>query len=125
MNSALSHALGTVVSYSLGDAGGEWALAAGWATHAVANAVAQLHAELAANLSGVEVELGEGAAERVAVHAEFVGGLALVSLVLRKHFEDVAFLELANGIHIGDTGAVHLRNESVEFALQVCLACQP
>src|SRR5277367_2553883 len=51
------------------------ALAAGRPAHAVADIVANLAAELAPDLGGVEVELGEGAAEGVAVHAEFVGGL--------------------------------------------------
>jgi hypothetical protein len=91
------------------------ALAGGWTAHAVADAVANL----AADLGGVEVQLGEGAAEGVAVHAEFVGGLALVALVVREHFKDVALLELAHCIGVGNAGAVHLCDETVKFALQV------
>ncbi len=91
------------------------ALAAGRTAHAIADAVANL----AADLGGVEVELGERAAEGVAVHAEFIGGLALIALVVREHFEDVALLELAHGIGVRNAGAVHLCDETVKFALQV------
>ena len=83
-----------------------WALAAGWAAHAVTD------------LSGIHIEFGEGAAQSVTVHAKLFGSLALISLVVRKHFEDVTLLELANGVRVRNSGAVHLRNESVQFALQ-------
>jgi len=82
------------------------AFAAGWPAHAVAD------------LSGVHIEFGEGAAEGVAVHAKLFSGLALISLMVREHFENVALLELANGVRVRDASAVHLRNESVQFALQ-------
>jgi hypothetical protein len=52
------------------------------------------------------------------MHTELFGGLALVALVLRKHFEDVALFELANGLHVGDAGVMHLRDQTVHFALQ-------
>jgi hypothetical protein len=83
-----------------------WTLAAGRSAHAVAD------------LRSVHVKLGQGAAEGVAVHTELFGGLALVALVLRKHFEDIALFELTNGLRIGDAGAVHLRDQTVQFALQ-------
>jgi hypothetical protein len=83
-----------------------WALAAGRPAHAVAD------------LRGVHVELGQSATECVAMHAEFFGRLALVSLVLRQNFKDVALLELTNGLRVGDAGAVHLRDQTVQFALQ-------
>src|SRR6185312_17451535 len=81
-------------------------LAAGRTAHAVAD------------LRGVHVQLGKGAAERVAVHAQLFGGLALVALVVRKHFEDVTLFELANGFRIWDNGTVHLCDETIQFALQ-------
>ena len=97
-----------------GDALDAWALTAGWPTHAVAD------------LRGVHVQLGEGAAESVAMHAEFFGGFALVALVMREHFEDVALLELANGLRVRDTGTVHLCDQTIHFALQgYFLACGP
>jgi hypothetical protein len=52
------------------------------------------------------------------MHTELFGSPALVSLVLRKHFEDVALFELANGLRVGDAGVMHLRNQTVHFALQ-------
>jgi hypothetical protein len=83
-----------------------WTFAAGWAAHSIAD------------LRGVHVELGQGAAEGVAVHAELFSGLALVALVFRQHFEDVALFKLTNGLRVRDTGTVHLRDQTVEFALQ-------
>jgi hypothetical protein len=52
------------------------------------------------------------------MHAELFGGFALVALVLRQHFEDVTLFELTNGLRVGNAGAVHLRDQTVEFALQ-------
>ncbi len=49
---------------------------------------------------------GEGAAEGITVHAELFGCLALVALMLRQHFEDVALFELTNGLRVGDAGTV-------------------
>ncbi len=74
-------------------------------------------AHAAANLSGVEVEFGEDAAEGVAVHSELLGGLALVAFVVGEDFEQVAALELTDSFVVGDSGAVHLHYETVEFAL--------
>lgn len=75
-------------------------------------------AHAVADLRGVHVELGEGAAQRVAMHPQLGGGLALVALVLREYLEDVAFLELPHGIRVGNTGTVHLGDQGVQFALQ-------
>jgi hypothetical protein len=83
-----------------------WALASGWSPHAIAD------------LRGIHVELGEGATECVAMHAKLFSGLALISLMVRKHFEDIAFLELTNGLRVRDAGAMHLRDQAVHFALQ-------
>jgi hypothetical protein len=83
-----------------------WALAPGWPTHAVAN------------LRSIHIELGEGTAERIAMHAELFSGFALISFVVREHFEDEASLELTNGLRVRDAGAVHLRDQAVHFALQ-------
>jgi hypothetical protein len=71
-----------------------------------------------ANLSRIHVELREGAAQRVAMHAELGRRFALVALVVGKHFKDVALFELPYGIRVGNTGAVHLHDQGVKFALQ-------
>jgi hypothetical protein len=52
------------------------------------------------------------------MHAELLGCLALVALVMREHFEDVTPFELTNGLRVRDAGAVHLRDQTVHFALQ-------
>jgi len=52
------------------------------------------------------------------MHAEFFGGFALVALVLCQNFKDVALFELTNGLRVRDAGAVHLRDQTVQFALQ-------
>ena len=59
------------------------------------------------------------------MHAKFFGGFALIALMVSEHFEDVTLLELANGFRVGNTGTVHLRNESIQFALQSCLTYRP
>jgi hypothetical protein len=52
------------------------------------------------------------------MHAEFFSRLALVAFVLGQNFKDVALFELTNGLRVRDAGAVHLRNQAVQFALQ-------
>jgi hypothetical protein len=69
-------------------------------------------------LRRIHAELGECAAERVAVHAEFFSGFALIAAMTRKNLEDVALLKLAHRVGVDDTSGVHLENEIVEFAFQ-------
>ena len=88
---------------------GQRAITDGGATHAVADA--------GANLSGVHFKLGKEAGEGIAVHVELLGRLALIAFMLRKDFEDEAFLELLDGVGVGDAGAVHLGDEALQFAL--------
>ena len=90
----------------LDGAGDYRALAAGRPAHAVAN------------LRSIHVELGQSATEGVAMHAKFFSSLALVAFVLRQNFKNVALFELTNGLRVRDAGAVHLRNQAVQFALQ-------
>jgi hypothetical protein len=82
------------------------ALAYGRAPHAIAD------------LGGIHLKLGQGSAQGIAVHAEFVSGLALIAFVVRKDFKNIASLKLPNGVGVGDTGAVHLNDKTVQFALQ-------
>ena len=71
-----------------------------------------------ANLRSVQIELGKRSAQRVPMHSKLFGRFALVSSVLREHFEDVAPFELTYGFRIGNAGAMHLRDQTVQFALQ-------
>lgn len=73
------------------------------------------HASL--DLRGVEVKLRKGAAEGVAMHAEFFSGFALVSFVLCEDLKQITALELADRLIVGDSRAMHLHDDSVEFAL--------
>ena len=52
------------------------------------------------------------------MHAEFLGGLALIAAVTRENLEDVLLLKLANRVGVGNTSGVHLEDEVVEFAFQ-------
>ena len=74
----------------------------------------------------VQFQFGDHPAERVAMHSQLGRGLALVTLVMREHFEDIALFELPNGIRIGNARTVHLCDQGVQFALQRSnLACWP
>lgn len=71
--------------------------------------------EAAANLAGVDIQLGDGTAEGVAVHAEFLSSLALVSPVMRKHFDEIALFELADGFIVGNAAVMHLGHKDIQF----------
>jgi hypothetical protein len=88
------------------DALDPWALAYRRAPHTIAN------------LGRVHLQLCQRPAQGVAMHAELLGSLALIAFVLRKNFKDVAPLELADRIRIGNSGTVHLNDKTVQFALQ-------
>ena len=75
-------------------------------------------AHTVANLHCIKIEFSEGSTERVPVHTKLFGSFALVSSVMREHFENVALFELTYSFRIGDTGAMHLRDQTVQFALQ-------
>ena len=76
--------------------------------------------QTAADLCRVQVELGECPAQRVAMHTELLRGLALIASVMRKHLKNIATFELPESVCVGDTGAMHLRDQAVQFALQLC-----
>lgn len=79
-----------------------------------------------ADLRGAHVQFGQRAAQRVAVHAKLFGRLALVALVAGQNFKNVAPLELPDRLRVRDSSTVHLRDQAVQFALQICvLTCQP
>lgn len=71
--------------------------------------------EAAANLRRIDLQFGDGATEGVAVHAEFLGGFALVSPVMGEDFDEVALFEFAHRFFVGNPSAVHLRHEVVKF----------
>jgi len=65
-----------------------------------------------AYLRGVETKLRECAAQRVAMHAEFFRGFALVATMTREHLEDVTLFELAHGVRVRDASGEHLKDEA-------------
>jgi hypothetical protein len=71
-----------------------------------------------ADLRGIHIEFRKCPAERVAMHAQLRRRLALVAFVMGKNFQDVTLLELPDGVRIRYAGAVHLRDQGVQFALQ-------
>lgn len=49
-----------------------------------------------AKLADVNLQFRNGAAQGIAVHAEFTGGAALIAFILLQNSEDETFLELAH-----------------------------
>jgi hypothetical protein len=84
--------------------------AAGWALYAVAE------------LADVDLQLGDGAAERVAVHAQFAGGAALVAFVFFEDGQDETFFEFSDAFRIKNIAAVHLQNECFQLIFHVHLS---
>ena len=55
------------------------------------------------------------------MHAKFFGCFALIAFVLGENLEQVTALELPDRVVVGDAGIVHVRDQSIQFALQVSL----
>ena len=73
------------------------------------------------NLCRIDGQLGNGAAERVAVHAQLLGSFALISPVMRQHFDKKAPFELPHRLVVGNAAGVHLRHKVFQFTLHSCL----
>ena len=63
----------------------------------------------------VETQLGDGAAESVAVHAQLACGLTLVALVFLQHGKDESLLELADRFRIENSALVHLQYQGFQL----------
>src|SRR5579864_882464 len=98
---------------------GKGAGAAGWTLDAIAQ------------LSDIDFQLGDGAAQGIAVHAQFTGGAALVPPVFLKDRQDEAFLEFANAFGVKDVAAIHLKDKCFQLIFhdevlsiqEICLYC--
>ena len=77
----------------------ERAGAARWALYAVPK------------LADIDLQFGDGAAQSVAVHAQFARCAALVALVFLEHGENETLLELADAFRIKNVAAVHLQDK--------------
>lgn len=81
-----------------------WADRPGWPAHP------------ASDLRRVKVEFRQGPAQRIAVHPELLGCLALVAPMPGQNLKDEALLELTDGVGVIEAGGMHLEDEIVEFA---------
>ena len=78
-------------------------------------------AEAIADLRGIHMKLGNGAAQGVPVHAKLFGGFALIAAMRGEHFENEPLFELADGFIVGDTTGVHLADQAVQLAFHKVL----
>src|SRR6266576_1925216 len=84
-----------------------------------------------AQLADVDLQLGDGAAECIAVHAQFTGGPALVPPVFLKNGQDEALLEFPYAFGVEDVAAVHLKDKCFQLIfhdeflsiLEICWTC--
>ena len=65
------------------------------------------------SLRRINAQLLYGTTQRVSVHAQFLGGLALVAAMARQYFQDKALLELTNSLGVGDTAGMHLDDKAL------------
>src|SRR5688572_1902504 len=63
----------------------------------------------------VELELGDGAAQGVAVHSQFARRPALIAAILLQDRHDEALLKLTHRLGIQDSASVHLLDECFEL----------
>ena len=77
--------------------------AAGWALDPIAQ------------LTNVDLELGDGAAQSVAVHAQLARGAALVAFVLLQNRQNEFLFEFAHRFGIKNITPVHLHNKCFEL----------
>ena len=64
-----------------------------------------------AKLADIDLQLFDGAAQGITVHAQLSGGAALIALVLLKHGSDEALLKLAHRLGVKNVAAVHVLYE--------------
>lgn len=77
--------------------------------------------EPGAHLGQVQTEFCHGTAQRIAVHSQLFGRLALVATMRHQNFAQVLFFKLAHGLLVGNAAGVHLGNQAVEFSFHVHL----
>ena len=83
--------------------------------HAGGTLAADRAAEAVFDLRGAHVELSEGAAEGVAVHAQLTGGAALIAFIFLEHGEDKPLLKLTHALGVEDVAFVHLQNKCFQL----------
>src|SRR5712675_1637462 len=68
-----------------------------------------------AKLPDVDLELIDGAAERVTMHPQLAGGAALVALIFLQNGQDESLLEFAHTLRIENVALVHLQDECFQL----------
>jgi hypothetical protein len=63
----------------------------------------------------IEFQFRDGTAKRVAVHAQLARRFALVSPVMRQHFENEAPFELTHCFVVMNAAGVHLRHKTIQL----------
>jgi hypothetical protein len=63
----------------------------------------------------VDLQLGNGAAERIAVHAKLTCRPALIALVFLEHRQNEALFEFTHALGIKNVAFVHLQNECFQL----------
>jgi hypothetical protein len=71
----------------------------------------------AAQFGQVKVQFIDGAAESIAVHAEFASRSALVAMVAFQYVQDEPLLKFAYRFRVQNATFVHLGNESFQLIL--------
>jgi hypothetical protein len=66
-------------------------------------------------LSHINLQFGNGAAQRVAVHSQLPRGPALVAVVFLQHGENEALFEFAYCLGVQNIALVHLQDECFEL----------
>jgi len=64
---------------------------------------------------GVELKIGDGAAESVAVHAQLARSLALIPVAVLQNCENELLSEFADRFGIRDTTPVHVHNQGFQL----------
>ena len=77
------------------------------------------------NLHGIDIQFGNGAAERVAMHAQFFCCLTLIALVVRKYCKKVTALEFTHRFSIRNTASMHRCHKDFQFAFHKYLSLIP
>ena len=77
--------------------------------------------EPGANFGQVQPQLCHGAAQRIAVHAQFFRRFALVPPVRHQNLAELLLLEFPNGVFEADAAGVHLGHQAVQFSSHASL----
>ena len=78
-----------------------------------------------ADLGWIDLQLGDDAAERVAMHAQFLRGLTLIALVVRQYDEQVTAFKFPHSLFIGNTTRMHCCYKGFQFAFHKNLSLMP